>query len=141
MTLRRALAVVALAALIASRIELPWLAWPFMEGGAKLSESALDPDRRWPQYPRFLEGVREHTAPGDRIAIAPLPGAAAESYAFAYYRASYFLPGRVVIPVIDPRSLRPIPANLQSVRYIAVFGESGELSVAWRGDGGTLYHR
>ena len=141
MTLRRALAVVALAALIASRIELPWLAWPFMEGGAKLSESALDPDRRWPQYPRFLEGVREHTAPGDRIAIAPLVGAPAESYPFTYYRASYFLPDRVVIPVFDPRSGKPIPGNLQTVKFIAVFGESGEVSVAWRGSGGTLYRR
>ena len=63
-------------------------------------------------------------------------------YPYAYYRASYFLTGREVLPVIDPRTGEPIPANASAARYVAAFGDapaSGEL--VWKGEGGALYRR
>ena len=97
------------------------------------------PDRQWPQYPRFLEGVRAHTLPGDTIALVVPIMNWDDGYCYAYYRASYFLTGREVLPLVDARN-RQYPRNFRAARYIAAFGVTlrtpGE--VLWHGDGGTL---
>ena len=142
MTPRRVLAAVALAAVAATRVEPYYLKMPFADRDALAKSVVPLPDSQWPQYPQFLAAVRARTAPGDSIAIVIPPSAPREMYPHAYYRASYFLTGREVLPVTDPRTGEPIPANAQAARYVAAFGDApapGEL--LWKGEGGALYRR
>jgi hypothetical protein len=142
MTPRRALAAVALGAIVAAWI-LPVDALRlFSDRDANRIMSVPLPDFQWPQYPRFLAAVRARTAPGDSIAIVMPASAPREMYPLVYYRAAYFLTGREALPVIDPRTGQAIASNASSARYVAVFGESpaaGEL--VWKGEGGALYRR
>ena len=143
MTPRQALAAAALAAIVATRVEPALFTLPFADRTEGARAYALLPDSQWPQYPRFLEGVRAHTQPGDTIAIVVPAAAPRESYPYAYYRASYFLTGREVLPLLDPRTAESLAQNLLAARYIAAFGESPPpaAEVVWRGEGGTLYRR
>jgi hypothetical protein len=85
------------------------------------------PDRAAPEYPRFLEGVRARTPPGATIAIVdPRP--------YAFYRASYFLTGRTVVPLIGVRDADYI-AQWQAPYDLAGF------TIVWRGNGGVLAKR
>ncbi|HTS85344.1 MAG TPA: hypothetical protein VMG61_09575 [Usitatibacter sp.] len=142
MTPRRALAVLAMAAVVATRIEPSYFTLPFVDRAQLVHALVPPPDSAWPQYPRFLEGVRERTARGDSIAIVIPDAAPREMYPLAYYRASYFLSGREVLPVIEPRSGEAIASNLGAARFVAAFGDvpaAGEL--VWKGEGGALYRR
>lgn len=143
MSLRRALAAAALAAIVATRVEPVLLEMPFVDRSASALAYEQFPDRLWPQYPRFLEGIRAHTQPGDAIAIAVPAVDALETYPYAYYRASYFLTGREVVPLMDARSGESLAQNAALARYIAVFGDAPPPStdVVWRGEGGALYRR
>ncbi len=120
-------------------IETRLLQLPF--AGRKPYERAMAvyPDRRWPQYPRFLDGVRTHTKPGDTIAVVVPAMGWDDGYSYAYYRASYFLTGREVLPLVDPQNGR-IPPNFRAARYIAAFGVTLRVpaDVIWQGEGGTL---
>jgi len=142
MTPRRALAAAALAAVVATRVEPYFLEMPFVDREARARAAIAIPDSRWPQYPRFLEGVRAHTEPGDSIAIVMPASAPREMYPLAYYRAGYFLTGRHPLPVIDPRTGTPLPVNISKAGYVAVFGEAPASGVVfWTGEGGVLYRR
>jgi hypothetical protein len=138
-TVRRALNILALAAIVAMCIEPGLIRMPFIDRALYARELAAFPDRQWARYPQFLEGVHAHTRPGDTIAIV-FPVMGWESgYSYAYYRASYFLPGREVLPLIDPQD-RPLPQNFRGARYVAAFGATlrTPADIVWRGDGGTL---
>lgn len=98
------------------------------------------PDREWEQYPRFLEGVRERTRGGDSIALIVPKMKWDDGYSYAYYRASYFLAGRTVLPLITSDD-RPHPENFRDARYIAVWRTSlpqGRRVLVWSGEGGVL---
>jgi hypothetical protein len=97
------------------------------------------PDRAWPDYPLFLQGVREHTRPGDTIAVIAPAMTWDGGYSYAYYRASYFLTGREVLPLVTPGNER-LPQNFRAAKYIAVFGVSlrTPADVVWRGGSGAL---
>jgi len=103
-------------------IDFRSLAVPFLDRSAIAAEMAREPDRGlwWPDYPRFLEAVRKRTAPGDVIAVVVPAGRWEDGYSYAYYRASYFLAGRQVLPVIG-RDDRFLPENLRAARYIAAW--------------------
>jgi hypothetical protein len=138
-TVRRVLIIIALAAIVVMCIEPVLRRMPFLVQAFYTGELARLPDGQWARYPRFLEGVRSHTRSGDTIAIVfPVMGWDA-GYSYAYYRASYFLSGREVLPLIDPQDRR-IPQNLRGARYVAVFGATLRMpaDVVWRGEGGTL---
>lgn len=78
-------------------------------------------DRAWyPDYPAFLDDVRAVTKNGDSIAIAVPTTGWWDGYAYAYYRASYFLAGREVLPLVTPES-KLIPANLSRAKYVAAW--------------------
>jgi hypothetical protein len=141
-TPRRALTVVALAALVATCVEPRFLQMPFIDRDAHARRVTAFPDAQWPQYPRFLEGVRAHTRPGDQVALIVPVMEWDGGYSYGYYRASYFLTGREVLPVVDPRN-RALPRNFESARYVAAFGVNLAIPgvVAWSGEGGTLYRR
>jgi hypothetical protein len=138
-TVRRALIIIALAAIVVMCIEPGLLMMPFIDRAPYARELDGLPDRQWPRYPRFLEGVRAHTRPGDTIAIVfPTMGWEA-GYSYAYYRASYFLSGREVLPLVDPQDGR-LPQNFREARYVAAFGATlrAPADIVWRGEGGTL---
>lgn len=139
MILRQALFVTLLVAIVAASVDPLLLQVPFVDRVAYGRALSTLPDRQWPDYPRFLEEVRSRTRPGDTVAIL-VPAARWDyGYSYAYYRASYFLTGRVVMPLVDPQDRR-LPENLRAARYVAAFGMSPRVAadVVWRGDGGTL---
>ena len=99
------------------------------------------PDRGWEGYPLFLEGVRAHTKRGDSIALIVPPPRWDDGYSYAYYRASYFLAGREVLPLID-RDDVPLRDNFNRAKYVAVWRRDVRgPRVLWSGDGGTLLER
>lgn len=87
---------------------------------AAVVDSARLPDRETPDYPKFLEGVRASTKPGDVIAVT------ADEYRF--YRATYFLTGRAVT------------TNAAKAQYIA-FWPGQPCAALWTRFGGTLCRR
>lgn len=98
------------------------------------------PDRLWPEYPRFLDGVRERTQNGDSIALIVPTTDWENGYSYAYYRGSYLLAGREVLPISDSGGGRH-PENVRRARYLAVWGRSfppGPYTVVWRGHRGAL---
>jgi hypothetical protein len=139
---RRALIVVALAALVAACVEPRLLRMPFIDREGNARALALFPDRQWPEYPRFLEGVRDRTQPGDTVVLLVPPTEWYGGYSQMYFRASYFLTGREVLPIMDAQNA-PAPGNFAAARYVAAFGVTLEApaEVVWHGEGGTLYRR
>jgi hypothetical protein len=120
---------------VASRL----LQLPFIDRGPSARAMARYPDRYWPDYRGFLEGVREHTKPGDTIAVI-VPGMSWEGgYSYAYYRASYFLTGREVLPLVRPDDARLVQ-NLRDAKYVAVFGVGLRIpaDVVWQNGRGAL---
>jgi hypothetical protein len=138
---RRILAACALVALVALHFDYKLLTFPFLDRAKLQASFTAMPDGQWGEYRRFLEGVRARTKPGDRIAVAVPRMSWDDGYSYAYYRASYILAGREVIPLIY-RTNAPIPANLQRAEYLAVWQTSGPRArVVWQGDGGVLLSR
>ncbi len=84
--------------------------------------SAL-PFRKMPGLQTFLQGVDAQTPPGARIAIW-LPFHQWEGgYGYAYYRASYLLPGKQVVPLLEQHADRLNLVNLAQADYLASFDE------------------
>jgi hypothetical protein len=139
LTLHRALTVLSLAAIVVSGVESRMLLLPFIDRGP--SERAMEryTDRAWPDYPLFLQGVREHTRPGDTIAVIVPIMRWETGYSYAFYRASYFLTGREVLPLVAPDNER-LPQNFRDAKYIAVFGVGLRVpaDVVWRSGRGAL---
>jgi hypothetical protein len=138
-TVRRALTILCLAAIVVFSADARLLQMPFVNRQPFTRALATLPDRLWPEYPRFLEGVRAHTRPGDAIAVV-VPSMGWDSgYSYAFYRASYFLAGREVLPLVDRQSKR-IPENFRAAQYVAAFGVRLRApgQVVWAGEGGTL---
>ena len=139
MTLGRALTILCLAAIVAMCVVTHLLQLPFVDRRPLSRAMATYPDRQWPQYPRFLEAVRAHTKPGDTIAVIVPAMGWDEGYSYAYYRASYFLAGREVLPLVTPENGR-VPQNLRAAKYIAAFGVTLRVpaDVVWQGERGAL---
>jgi hypothetical protein len=99
------------------------------------------PDRPWyPEFPAFLEEVRTHTQRGDTIALVVPAMLWDNNYSYAYYRASYFLSGREVLPLVR-RDDSPIPENFARAKYVAAWRRGVKDStrhVVWAGRGGVL---
>lgn len=99
------------------------------------------PDLDAPSYPAFLQEVRKRTRPGDSIAILFPVRDWNEGYAYAYYRASYFLAGRRVIPLVAPDNRLQLE-SLSEADYIAAWGTlPRHLTPVWHGRGGALFRR
>ncbi|HEY4642795.1 MAG TPA: hypothetical protein VII75_15745 [Thermoanaerobaculia bacterium] len=139
MTLRRLLQILCLAAIVVSAVSSHLLQLPFIDRGPAARELARYPDHFWPDYPLFLTGVREHTKPGDTIAIIVPRMSWEGGYSYAYYRASYFLTGREVLPLLTRDNVR-LQQNFRAAKYIAVFGVGlrAPADVVWRGGRGAL---
>ncbi|HEV7488063.1 MAG TPA: hypothetical protein VGQ65_20515 [Thermoanaerobaculia bacterium] len=138
MTVRRALTLLCLAAIVVLGVASRLLELPFIDRGWAARTMARYPDR-WPDYPLFLEGVRAHTEPGDTIAVIVPAMNWDGGYSYAYYRASYFLTGREVLPLVTPGNVR-LQQNFRAAKYIAVFGVGlrSPADVVWRSGRGAL---
>jgi len=140
---RRIFALLCLIAIIGFRINPKLLSLPFIDRRPLAASMRLYPDQRWPQYPRFLDGVRSRTRDGDSIALLfPIMNWNA-GYADAYYRASYFLAGCEVLPLVTADD-RPHPENLRTAHYVAAWQldlQPGRGALVWRGEGGELVRR
>ena len=89
-----------------------------------------------PELVRFLEGVRAHTRRGDSIVLL-LPVRDAERYSAAYFRASYHLAGRVVLPAIgEDGSIHR--GNIAEAKYVAGWRVGYPGRIVWSGEGGLL---
>jgi hypothetical protein len=138
---RPALALLAFLAIVALRVEPQLLKLPFQDRAPLARGYAGYADRLWPQYPRFLEEVRTHTQPGDRIAVIVPSMRWDGGYSYAYYRASYFLSGRQVLPLIDEHDA-PHPENFRAANVIAAWNAPVPRgTVVWRGEGGVVVRR
>lgn len=138
---RPALALLAFVAIVALRVEPQLLKLPFQDREPLARAFTGYADRLWPQYPRFLEGVRAHTKAGDRVAVI-VPSMRWDSgYSYAYYRASYFLSGREVLPLVMAGDV-PHPENYRAAQYVAVWNAPPPHgTVVWQGEGGVLLRR
>ena len=99
-------------------------------------------DQSAPGYPDFLKEVWRRTRPGGTILLLFRPTQGRPPVWYAYYRARYFLPDRIV-RTIDARHTDP-HAALEGVRYIATWGtefQENGFETIWRGSGGELAER
>jgi len=102
------------------------------------------PDAADPEFVRFVEGVGERVGPQASIAIV-YPGTDwKDGYEWAYYRASYLLAGRRVLPTLwsDGESLLE---NLGAAEYAIVWKSPGltvrGFAPVWSDGAGTLLRK
>jgi hypothetical protein len=81
------------------------------------------PFQKMPGLKSFLEGVDAHTRPRARIAIRVPFRQWEGGYGYAYYRASYLLPGKQVVPLLALHEDRVVFSNLGQADYLASYGE------------------
>lgn len=140
---RRALALAALTVIVLLRLEPQLLRLPFINREFLARGLTAYPDRLAPQYARFLRAVRDQTRDGDSIVIVVPMVRWDDGYAYAYYRASYFLAGREVLPLVTSDD-RAHEDNFNAARYVAAWRWNvppAKHEVVWRGEGGTLLRR
>lgn len=141
---RTVLSIACFAGLVIASIRLPSLTLPFIDRTPIQRSMSAFPDRGgwWPDYPRFLQEVRARTKRGDSIALLVPTMHWERGYSYAYYRASYFLAGREVLPLVVV-SDRPVPGNLQRAQYLAVWRRQAPAGarVVFAGYGGALVRR
>jgi hypothetical protein len=97
----------------------------------------------WHEYGPFLDGVREHTRGGESVAVLVPTPRWEPGYAYAYYRASYVLAGREVLPLMDADG-RVHPENLFGAELVAVWHAPPPRThqkLVWSGHGGALLRR
>lgn len=100
-------------------------------------------DRGVTQYPPFLREVAARTRPGDSIAIFVPMRRWDDGYAYAYYRAHWFLAGRNVLPLVW-RDDRILGENFHRAEYVASWRmklDRPDLVAVGEFHGGTLYAR
>ena len=138
MLVRRILAAGALVALVVLHFDYKLILFAVSDRGHFRRIYTEKPDRGWHDYPQFLEGVRAHTNPGDRIALIVPTTQWEGGYSYAYFRASYLLSGRAVLPLLYG-SDDPIAENLDTAKYLAIWrGAPPPGTIVWEGAGGVL---
>ena len=140
---RRVLALLALTGIVLLRLEPQLLRLPFINREPLARGFTAYPDRLAPEYARFLQAVRDRTRSGDSVVMVVPMVRWDDGYAYAYYRASYFLAGREVLPLITSDD-RAHQENYDAARYVAAWRwnvPSARHQIVWRGEGGTLLRR
>ena len=144
MTPRRIVCAAAFAALVIAAVDPALIAVAFTPPRALEAEFVRAADREWfPYYPRFIEAVRASTPPGSTIVILVPTMHWDDGYAYAYYRASYLLSGRTVLPVVW-RDDRVLIENVRGAQYVAAWRRQfpeERRRVVFRGAGGVLLAR
>jgi len=143
MLFRRIASLATLLAIVALRLDTQMMQLPFIDRRpiAEAFDNYADGD--WKQYPRFLQRVRDCTRPGDSIAIVAPAMKWDDGYSYAYYRGSYYLTGREVLPLVTADD-RLHPDNFYRARYIATWRAKvppGRYRVICQAEGGALLQR
>lgn len=140
---RKTIGAAALITLLALRIEPRLWRLPIADRSMLSNYFSAQADDQWWQYARFLDGVRAHTREGDKIVfIVPQMGWDS-GYSYAYYRASYLLAGREVLPLVW-RDDSPHLENLRAANYLGVWRARVpriNARLVWQGEGGVLLGR
>jgi hypothetical protein len=138
----RIVALTLLILLAAARVQPGLLKLPFMDRAFLERHFAELPDRGWDGFPAFIAGVRAQTRPGDKIALIVPPRHWNEGYSYAFYRASYLLAGRQVVPLVQPDD-RMAMGNLGAATYLAAWRMPPIAGhpIVWQGHGGVLVRR
>lgn len=137
---RRYLALAAFVVLALLAIDPILIRWGFFQRAKVHQLLAYAPDRGWGDYPKFLEDVRAHTQRGDSIALIVPTMKWDSGYSYAFYRASYFLTGRDVLPVVTDHDVVH-PQNFARAKYVAAWRKNvrdATRHIVWTGDGGAL---
>jgi hypothetical protein len=119
--IRRVAAATLFTAIVLIGIEPILLSLPFRDRQPMAAAFATRADRLFPGYVEFLSDVRAHTRNGDSIALLVPSRSWERGYSYAYYRASYLLAGREILPLVD-RSDRPVGQTFRSAKYVAAWG-------------------
>lgn len=77
------------------------------------------PDHRVPGYVELLRAAGAKIPPGARVAIVYPTLDWGSGYSYAYYRAEYFLAGRIVVPL--SWSDRARPERISEAEYVVVY--------------------
>jgi hypothetical protein len=134
-------------AIVALRIEPQLLQMPFVSRRIlsvvlyRWPETQMPGD--WLRFPRFLEEVRARTKEGDKIAVIIPTMKWDDGYSYAYYRASYYLAGRDVLPLLNPEN-QSLMDNFYAAQYVIVWHRPVHPrmgTVVWEGEGGALVKR
>jgi hypothetical protein len=135
-------ALIGLTSIAFFRVETRLIQIPFIDRQPMQQYFAHVTDRGWEEYIEFLHGVRAHTVKGDSIAIVVPERHWENGYSYAYYRASYMLAGRRVIPLVSPDD-RMAMENLRQALYLAEWRRDLGVNqqVVWSGAGGKLARR
>ncbi len=139
---RQKLALAIFVLLTVDRLEPRLLQLPFMNRAPLQERFDLIADEDTVPYRDFLRGVHDHTRPGDAILIVFPARRWDDGYSYAYYRAHYFLSGRVVLPLFLNDNVRH-PENVRAAKYLAVWGRRvpPNQNIVWSGSGGVLIER
>ena len=139
--MRRAAAAALFAAIVGVGVEPILLSFPFVDRAPIAARYEAILDRPLPGYREFLEAVRAHTRDGDVVAIL-VPARRWEfGYSFAYYRASYVLAGREVLPLVWHHD-ELLGANFRAAQYVAAWHVPAPPgSVVVSASGGVLVKR
>jgi hypothetical protein len=116
----------------------------FIDGASMRAMLTELPYRKLTGLRGFLLDVDRTTPPGARIAIW-LPYAEWEGgYGYGYYRASFLLPGKQVVPLLRVGADVPAPGNLALADYVAAWGGAPRIEgfeVVWRNPVGAMMKR
>jgi hypothetical protein len=144
MRLRALLSIACLIGLAVASIRPQPLTLAFIDRTNLHQEMTILPDGGvwWPDYPRFLEEVRWRTKNGDSVAVVAPSMNWDAGYSYAYYRASYFLAGREVLPLVTPDG-RSLSSNFNRAEYLAIWHNRvpAGAAVVFAGNGGVLVRR
>ncbi len=94
------------------------------------------------QYDQFLIEVARRTPPGSSVAIYVPATRFDPHYAYRYYRATYYLAGRRVVPLRDADD-REHPERMARADYIAAWNTvtTFPAPLLYRGHHGALYRK
>ena len=139
--IRRAAAATLFVAMVAAGVEPILLSFPFRDRQPFVAQYATMLDRLSPDYVGFLESVRAHTKNGDTIALIVPQRRWEFGYSYAYYRASYVLAGRTVLPLVWHHN-ELLGANFAVAQYVAAWNVSAPAgAVVFREKRGALVRR
>jgi hypothetical protein len=134
------LAGIVFAAIVAGGTDLRFVKLFFRDHASLRQAFAIPPaSRRTPAYESFLAEVARRTEKGSAIAIVFPDRRWEGGYAYAYYRATYVLAGRRVIPLVDPDDSVHLE-RVATADYVASWKvPAPELAQLWSGHGGALF--
>lgn len=137
--LRRILAAIVYVFLLVGAYYPGYLRFLLMNHAAMARHYEGLPDETAPDYPRFLDEVRNRTPAGSSIAIVFPARQWDRLYRYAYIRASYKLAGRRVVPLIKPAGGKA-PGRIREADYLALFSTrlDHEPPPLWSGYRGQL---